>query len=79
MSSGRHAYIGQSVGRLEDARLLTGSGRASKDQVQHVIKTELKLPAILEPNDVADASAVALCHLHSVKYCQPANKVDSVS
>jgi len=46
-------------------RLLTGSGRASKEQMQHAIKNELRLQAIPEPNDVADASAVALCHYYS--------------
>lgn len=46
-------------------RLLTGSGRAAKDQIQRAIQQELNLPRILEPNDVADAAAVALCHVHS--------------
>lgn len=45
-------------------KLLTGSGRASKEQIQYAIKNELRLDAIPEPNDVADASAVALCHYH---------------
>ena len=49
-------------------KLLTGSGRATKDQVQHAIQHELRMKKLLEPNDVADASAVALCHYHSVKY-----------
>lgn len=46
-------------------RLLTGSGKASKDQIQRAIKTELGLDRLLEPHDVADAFAVALCHYHS--------------
>ena len=49
-------------------RLLTGSGRAPKEQIQHAIKAELKLDAIPEPNDVADASAIALCLYHSVRF-----------
>lgn len=49
-------------------KLLTGSGRATKEQVQHAIQHELRMKKLLEPNDVADASAVALCHFHSVKY-----------
>ena len=49
----------------EVKRLLTGSGKASKEQVQHAIRHELGLDNILEPNDVADAFAVALCHYHS--------------
>ena len=45
-------------------RLLTGSGKASKGQVQHAIRNELHLQELLEPNDVADAAAVALCHYY---------------
>jgi crossover junction endodeoxyribonuclease RuvC len=45
-------------------RLLTGSGKATKDQVQHAIRNELGLSTVLEPNDVADAAAVALCHYY---------------
>jgi len=48
----------------EIKRLLTGSGKASKEQVQFAIQTELGLDRILEPNDVADAFAVALCHYY---------------
>lgn len=46
-------------------RLLTGSGKATKDQIQRAIKTELGLDRLLEPHDVADAFAVALCHYYS--------------
>lgn len=48
-------------------RLLTGSGHASKEQIQHAIRHELHLDKVLEPNDVADAFAVALCHYHSAR------------
>ena len=51
----------------EVKRLLTGSGKASKEQVQHAIRNELGLDQILEPNDVADAFAVALCHYYSTR------------
>lgn len=49
-------------------RLITGSGKASKEQIQHAVKVELKLDKIPEPNDVADAAAIALCLYHSVKF-----------
>jgi len=48
-------------------RLLTGSGKADKLQVQQAVKSELRLTQILEPNDVADAAAIALCHYHSAR------------
>lgn len=43
-------------------KLVTGSGRAGKEQVQHAIARELRLAKLPEPHDVADALAVALCH-----------------
>jgi crossover junction endodeoxyribonuclease RuvC len=52
-------------------RLLTGSGKASKDQVQHAIRHELHLKDLLEPNDVADAVAVALCHYYMSRVAIP--------
>jgi crossover junction endodeoxyribonuclease RuvC len=43
-------------------KLVTGSGRASKEQMQHAVARELGLAKPPEPNDVADALAIALCH-----------------
>jgi crossover junction endodeoxyribonuclease RuvC len=45
-------------------RILTGSGRAPKAQVQRAIQRELALAAAPEPPDVADALAAALCHFY---------------
>ena len=45
-------------------RILTGSGRASKGQVQRAILHELGLARLPEPPDVADALAIALCHCY---------------
>lgn len=44
---------------------VVGYGRAEKQQVQHMVKQLLNLPAIPEPADVADALAIAICHLHT--------------
>ena len=43
---------------------LTGNGRASKEQVQLMVKSRLNLDRVPSPADAADALAVALCHLH---------------
>jgi len=43
---------------------LTGSGHASKVQVQRAIQAAFGLSEPPEPADVADALAVALCHAH---------------
>lgn len=45
-------------------KTITGSGRASKEQVQHTIMRELGLGKLPEPPDVADALAAALCHYY---------------
>ena len=43
-------------------KILTGSGRAPKSQMQDAIQRELNLKQLPEPADVADALAIALCH-----------------
>ncbi|MBX9678873.1 MAG: crossover junction endodeoxyribonuclease RuvC [Gemmataceae bacterium] len=48
-------------------KTVTGHGRASKEQVQRTIERELGLKKPPEPPDVADALAVALCHVHLMK------------
>ena len=40
-----------------------GMGNARKEQVQYMIKQILGLKEIPKPDDVADALAIALCHL----------------
>ena len=45
-------------------KTITGSGRATKDQVQRTIQRELGLCDAPEPPDVADAIAAGLCHYH---------------
>jgi crossover junction endodeoxyribonuclease RuvC len=48
-------------------KTITGSGRASKDQVQRAIQRELNLERLPQPPDVADALAAALCHYYAQK------------
>ncbi len=52
-----------SVAATNAKKLLTGSGRASKRQVQMAVAATLRLPEIPEPHDVADAISIALCGL----------------
>jgi len=44
---------------------VVGYGRAEKQQVQHMVARLLNLPETPEPPDVADALAIAICHLHT--------------
>jgi crossover junction endodeoxyribonuclease RuvC len=43
---------------------LTGNGRASKAQIQQLVQRTFGLAEIPEPPDVADAMAIALCHIY---------------
>lgn len=54
-----HSYAATKV-----KRMLTGSGRAPKSQMQLSICREFRLDKVPEPPDVADALAIALCHYH---------------
>jgi crossover junction endodeoxyribonuclease RuvC len=49
---------------------VSGFGRADKIQMQTMVKMLLKLESIPRPDDAADALAVAICHLHSVRLNQ---------
>lgn len=46
-------------------RAVTGNGRATKEQVQYMVRQLLGLAELPAPDDVADALAVAICHLHT--------------
>jgi crossover junction endodeoxyribonuclease RuvC len=60
----------------EIKRAVVGYGRAEKQQVAQMVKLLLGLAAAPTPHDAADALAVAICHLHSMK---PAGMRDSGS
>ncbi|MDR0870097.1 MAG: crossover junction endodeoxyribonuclease RuvC [Planctomycetaceae bacterium] len=45
-------------------KMLTGNGRAAKDQMQRAVQLEFGLTQYPEPPDVADALAAALCHFY---------------
>lgn len=46
---------------------VVGNGRASKQQVQGMVQRLLNLSELPEPEDAADALALAMCHAHSVR------------
>ncbi|REJ33253.1 MAG: crossover junction endodeoxyribonuclease RuvC, partial [Bacillota bacterium] len=51
---------------LEVKLAVTGQGRAAKEQVGYMVKTLLGLDAVPQPDDVADALAVALTCAHTM-------------
>jgi len=46
---------------------LVGYGHAPKAQIQAMVRMLLRLPQIPRPDDVADALAVAICHLNHAR------------
>ena len=46
---------------------IVGTGQASKYQVQRMIQSLLNLPKIPEPEDAADALALAICCAHNLR------------
>jgi crossover junction endodeoxyribonuclease RuvC len=49
---------------------VSGFGGADKIQIQTMVKMLLNLEDIPQPDDAADALAVAICHLHSARLDQ---------
>ena len=64
LAAGKHDMRVVSYNATSIKKTITGSGRASKEQVQRTIQRELGLQQIPEPPDVADALAIALCHFY---------------
>ena len=55
---------------------VAGYGGADKRQVQQMVRAILNLSDIPKPDDAADALAVAICHLHSIKLNALLGKVE---
>jgi len=52
---------------LQVKQAIAGYGRATKGQVQQMVRMLLDLDSVPQPDDAADAIAVAICHIHSAK------------
>ncbi len=52
---------------LEVKNSVVGYGKATKQQVQNMIKILLNLDAVPRPDDAADALALAICQVHAGK------------
>ena len=59
----RQRVVGE-YSALEIKRAVVGTGRAAKEQVQHMVKMLLGLERD-PPADAADALACAICHIHT--------------
>jgi crossover junction endodeoxyribonuclease RuvC len=47
---------------------ITGYGAAHKEQVGAMVRLLLHLPTIPQPDDAADAAAIAICHAHMLSH-----------
>lgn len=47
---------------------VVGYGRADKGQIQEMVRILLKLPAVPQPDDAADALAIAICHTQMARF-----------
>lgn len=52
-------------------KALTGRGTASKEQIQRMVQVRLGLDEVPEPDHVADALALALCHHNFLTHAVP--------
>lgn len=52
---------------LQVKQSVVGYGRAEKAQVQELVRLLLGLDSVPQPDDAADALAIAICHLHSAR------------
>lgn len=52
---------------LQVKQAVAGYGGADKRQVQEMVRMMLQLDEVPQPDDAADAVAVAVCHIHSYR------------
>lgn len=53
---------------LEVKQKVSGYGRGEKRQVQEMVRMQLGMKCIPEPDDAADALAVAICHISEAHF-----------
>jgi crossover junction endodeoxyribonuclease RuvC len=56
----------------EVKKAITGSGRADKQQIQQAVMAQLELSELPQPDDAADALALALCGLRRLSVLREA-------
>ncbi len=68
LAAAQHQMLVVNYNATRIKKTITGSGRASKDQMQRTMQQELGLAEVPEPADVADAMAAALCHYYEFRH-----------
>jgi len=62
---------------LQVKQAVTGYGRASKEQMQEMVRLLLQLEKTPQPDDAADALAMAICHAHSLSTAERMARMDA--
>jgi len=52
---------------LEVKQNVSGYGRGGKEQIQEMVRIQLGLDCVPQPDDAADALAVAICHISKTR------------
>lgn len=65
LAAARHKIEVQEYAPTKAKLAVVGHGGASKTQVQRMIASLLRLPTCPEPEDAADALALAICHANN--------------
>lgn len=63
LAAARHGLDVFEYSPLEIKKGITGYGQADKKQMQSLVRSILNLEELPQPDDAADALAVAICHL----------------
>lgn len=64
LAAAQHALAVVHIEPTRVKRVLTGSGRASKTQIQNAVRVQFGLETVPQPSDVSDAIAIAVCGHH---------------
>ncbi|VTS07165.1 crossover junction endodeoxyribonuclease RuvC [Tuwongella immobilis] len=65
LAAAQRSVVVVSYNATQIKKSITGAGHANKEQMQRAMMRELRLQAMPEPHDVADALAAALCHYYT--------------
>ncbi|MEK7507431.1 MAG: crossover junction endodeoxyribonuclease RuvC [Patescibacteria group bacterium] len=68
LAAARHGLAVAEFTPLQVKQAVSGYGRAEKEQVQKMVKLILALERVPEPNDTADALALAICCANTIVY-----------
>ncbi len=74
LSAARHKIPIFEYAPTKAKQAVVGRGQASKLQVQKMIQTLLRLPKLPEPEDAADALALAICCAHHARMIPCTNR-----